>query len=204
MSLSVEKLICVRSDHLVFEDVSFHVSAGEALWVRGKNGAGKSSLLRICATLLKPVQGDMKWLGKSCFDDPDSYRSQFLYVGHQDALKSALTVAENLNFWAQYLGDGTIDYALSEFELDPLRETPAGLLSAGQKKRVNLARLLIIKAPLWILDEPFSSLDQSYIDLVKNQMDRHLEEGGTILYSTHQPLSLSSSSSLDLDTMVSQ
>jgi heme exporter protein A len=204
MSLSVEKLICVRSDHLVFEDVSFHVSAGEALWVRGKNGAGKSSLLRICATLLKPVQGDMKWLGESCFEDPDSYRSQFLYVGHQDALKSALTVAENLNFWAQYLGDGTIDHALSEFELDPLRETLTGLLSAGQKKRVNLARLLIIKAPLWILDEPFSSLDQSYIGLVKNQMDRHLEEGGTILYSTHQPLNLNSSSSLDLDTMVSQ
>lgn len=204
MSLSVEKLTCIRSDHLVFEDVSFQVSAGEALWIKGKNGAGKSSLLRICATLLKPVQGDMKWLGKSCFDDPDSYRDKFLYVGHQDALKSALTVAENLNFWAQYLGDGTIDRALSEYELGPLKDTPTGLLSAGQKKRVNLARLLITDAPLWILDEPFSSLDQYYVDLVKNQMDHHLEVSGTILYSTHLPLSLNSLSSLVLDTMVSQ
>ncbi|USG61638.1 heme ABC exporter ATP-binding protein CcmA [Sneathiella marina] len=204
MSLSVEKLTCVRSDHLVFEDVSFDVPAGEALWIRGQNGAGKSSLLRICATLLKPVQGDLKWQGKSCFDDPERYLNQLLYVGHQDALKSALTVAENLNFWAEYLGEGTIDHALSEFELGPLRETPTGFLSAGQKKRVNLARLLIVKAPLWILDEPFSSLDQTYVELMKNHMDRHLEEGGTILYSTHQPLSLSVSSTLDLDAMVSQ
>jgi heme exporter protein A len=204
MSFSVENLTCVRSDHIVFEELSFHVPSGNALWVKGNNGAGKSSLLRICATLLNPVNGDMKWQDQSCLKYPEKYRGQFHYIGHQDALKPALTVRENLRFWAEFLGNGNIEQALRDFELHRLDNTPVGLLSAGQKKRVNLARLLVAQAPLWILDEPFSSLDQLYIDLVKTHLDRHLGDGGTILYTTHQPLSLNSSSSLVLGREVKE
>jgi heme exporter protein A len=198
MSFSVENLTCVRSDHIVFEGVSFLVPEGQALWVKGNNGAGKTSLLRICATLLNPVGGDMKWQGQSCLKHPEIYRGQFHYVGHQDALKLALTVRENLEFWAAFLGEGDIELALSGLELHQLKDTPTGLLSAGQKKRVNLARLLVAKAPLWILDEPFSSLDKLHIDLVTNHLHRHLNGGGSIVYATHQPLGLSPSSSLVL------
>lgn len=199
MTLFADQVACVRSDHLVFEDISFDLSPGAALWVRGRNGAGKSSLLRICARLLRPAAGRLLWSGQEIGGNEDTYQGQYHYLGHQDPLKSVLTVKENLNFWANFHGTADVARAIADFELEPLQETPMGLLSAGQKKRVNLARLTASPLPLWILDEPLSALDQHYIQLFKSKLEQHLLGGGMALFATHQDLELAGATVLDLD-----
>jgi len=201
MSFSAQNLTCLRGDQLVFEDISFDVAAGQALWIRGKNGAGKSSLLRICAGLLKPVGGHLRWGGVEISDNPDMYQGKYHYQGHQDALKAVLTVRENLTFWAKYNGRSNVGKAISDFALADLAETQTGLLSAGQKKRVALARLLTSPAPLWILDEPVSSLDAAFIELFKKHLVAHLDAGGMALLATHQDLELPEVATLNLDTV---
>lgn len=199
MSLSAENLSCLRADHLVFEDISFDLSPGQSLWVRGRNGAGKSSLLRVCARLLKAADGRLMWSGKDIDLEPDIYQQQYHYLGHQDALKAVFTVAENLNFWARFHGQADVNAALSSYELDGLRDTPVRILSAGQKKRVNLARLKASMAPLWILDEPLSALDTHFVELFKDQLQRHITAGGMAIFATHQDLDLQNGSVLTLD-----
>ena len=199
MSFAAENLTCLRADQLIFESVSFSLSPGDALWVRGRNGAGKSSLLRICAQLLKPLSGMLKWEGEDIRVDSSNFHGSYHYLGHQDALKSVLTVSENLSFWAGFHGTPDVARALAEFELDALRDTPAGMLSQGQKKRTNLARLAASDARLWILDEPVSALDQHFIDLFKDHLIRHLQNGGMALFATHQDLMLANAQTLNLD-----
>ena len=199
MSFRVQNLACQRADQLIFEGVSFSLSPGEAIWVRGRNGAGKSSLLRICARLLAPVSGVAEWQGLDIFKEDDGYIGEYHYLGHQDALKLAFTVRENIEFWANYHGCPKVDFALQQFELQPLADTPTGMLSQGQKKRANLARLLASPAKLWILDEPVSALDRQYIDLFKERFVRHLAEGGMALVATHQDLELDQVRIFDLD-----
>lgn len=184
---------------MVFDGVSFSISDGQALWVRGKNGAGKSSLLRICAQLLKPVGGVLSWQETDVSRHPDIYQGKYHYLGHQDALKAVLTVSENLDFWAGFQGAPDVEKALGDYDLAGLKNIPVALLSAGQKKRAALARLAASPAPLWILDEPVSSLDTHFMDLFKQRLTEHLEQGGMALFATHQDLELSNISILDLD-----
>ncbi|MEX0584112.1 MAG: heme ABC exporter ATP-binding protein CcmA [Sneathiella sp.] len=198
MTFSVHNLACQRADQLIFEDVSFSLSPGEALWVRGRNGAGKSSLLRICARLLKPLAGSITWQDENIFEDPENYIGAYQYLGHQDALKSAMSVVENIAFWANFHGEADVTSALAEFDLMPFRDVSAGILSQGQKKRVNLARLAASPALLWILDEPLSALDQHYIGQFKERLLQHLAAGGMAIYATHQDLELDGVKLLEL------
>ncbi|WP_288904902.1 heme ABC exporter ATP-binding protein CcmA [uncultured Sneathiella sp.] len=203
MSFVAQNLTCQRADQLIFEDVSFSLSPGEAVWVKGRNGAGKSSLLRICARLLTPLRGHAAWHGEDIFKDYDGYIGDYHYLGHLDALKYALTVRENIDFWAEFHGIPEVASALDQFDLQALADIPTGMLSQGQKKRTNLARLTASSAKLWILDEPLSALDLHYIALFKERLIRHLAEGGMALFATHQDLELEQVKILDLEDSTS-
>ncbi|MEH6475031.1 MAG: heme ABC exporter ATP-binding protein CcmA [Sneathiella sp.] len=199
MSLHVQSLTCIRQDRLIFKAVELTLNRGEILWVKGRNGAGKSSLLRILAGLLKPAAGVVSWDGTDMEQDPEHYQENLRYVGHQDALKTAYTARENLEFWSHYTGNDNVAAALDAFQLQAIADHPVRILSAGQKKRSNLARLIACPAPLWILDEPVSSLDTDYIDLFKNLLEAHVKAGGMALLATHQDLGLKSARHLDLN-----
>jgi heme exporter protein A len=191
MRLSGQALACIRSGREVFAGLGFSVEAGQALLVLGRNGAGKSSLLRMVAGLVRVAAGRLDLEG----GDPElTLPEQAHYVGHQDAVKPALTVAENLAFWGRYLGGDTageaVEAALDAVGLGPLADLPAGYLSAGQKRRLSLARLVAVARPVWLLDEPTSALDAASQDRLIALMRRHLATGGIILAATHGPIGL--------------
>ncbi|HBT31835.1 MAG TPA: heme ABC exporter ATP-binding protein CcmA [Pusillimonas sp.] len=188
-----------RGSKVLLDKTSVSLNPGEKVGLVGRNGAGKSSLLRICARLLRPAAGQICWQGEDIFKDAEVYGAASHYVGHQDALKSVMTVRENISFWAEYHGAADVDTALQDFELEKLADTPAGLLSQGQKKRSNLARLAASQATLWILDEPLSALDRHFIELFRDRLQRHLEAGGMAIFATHQDLGLEGIHHIDLD-----
>jgi heme exporter protein A len=192
MRLSAIDLTCVRGGRDVFTGLSFSVDAGAALAVVGRNGAGKSSLLRIIAGLLAPSRGSIALDGGHT---ESTLAEQCHFVGHRDALKPALTVLENLRFWRNFLGsargDDTLLPALQTLGLGHLVDLPAGYLSAGQRRRLALARLLVAPRPLWLLDEPTSALDAAAQTTVTALMNGHLAEGGLIVAATHDPLGIS-------------
>jgi heme exporter protein A len=187
MRLVASDLTCVRGGREVFARLEFSLTAGEALVVTGRNGAGKSSLLRMLAGLVRIAAGRLALEG----GDPElSISEQAHYLGHQDALKPSLSVQENLHFWAHFLGTGAVAEALAAVGLDSLAELPAGYLSAGQRRRLSLARLLAVKRPIWLLDEPTSALDAASQARLADLMRRHLADGGLIVAATHGPLGL--------------
>ena len=197
MTLSVEALCCERGGRRVFETLSFSVVSGQALLVTGRNGAGKSSLLRMIAGLLRIAGGKLILSGGN---DERTIGEQAHYLGHLDALKPALTVEENLSFWTTYLdGDGKPPDALAAVGLESLAHLPAAYLSAGQKRRLSIARLVAVKRPLWLLDEPTSALDTSAQAMLLNLMQAHLTGGGMIIAATHLPLGLDGASELRLE-----
>ncbi len=197
MTLTGERLTCLRGDRLVFRDLDFRASPGRALVLTGPNGAGKSTLLRLAATLLQPRSGHLAWQGRPVADDPDRYRAAIGYLGHLDAVKPTLTVAENLGFWAR--GDqGTIGQALSAFALTDKAGLPARFLSAGQKRRLALARLTVKGAPIWLLDEPTTALDRRSTALFAQAVSTHLAGGGLALIATHVDLGLEAVDRLEL------
>src|SRR5437016_6620966 len=189
MELVGSDLTCVRGGRQVFRGVGFTVCAGEALLVTGPNGSGKSSLLRLVAGLLRPQQGRLKLEGG---DSELTIPEQAHYLGHQDALKPSLSVAENLTFWAGYLGNGRagLTDVLEAVGLAPIRDLPAGYLSAGQRRRLSIARLVAVPRPIWLLDEAAAALDQAAQGRLIDLMRRHLASGGLILAATHAPLGL--------------
>src|SRR5581483_1068146 len=179
MQLTADKLTCVRGGRPVFAGLSFALAGGEALMVTGPNGAGKSSLLRVIAGLLRPVSGSLSLNGG---ESDASVGEQAHYLGHADALKPALTVRENLSFWASYLGGGgAIDVALDAVGLARLADLPAMFLSAGQRRRLAIARLVAVKRKLWLLDEPTAALDASAQKKLAELMSEHLASGGLIV-----------------------
>lgn len=197
MTLTGKRLTCLRGDRLVLRDLDFAACPGRALVLTGPNGAGKSTLLRLAATLLQPRSGHLAWQGRPIADDPDRYRAAVGYLGHLDAIKPTLTVAENLGFWAQ--GDRTaIDRALDAFALADKAALPARFLSAGQKRRLALARLTVKGAPIWLLDEPTTALDRRSTALFAAVVSSHLAEGGLALIATHVDLGLAAVDRLEL------
>ena len=197
MRLSALDLACHRGGRDVFAGLSFAVASGEVLTVTGRNGAGKSSLLRTIVGLVRLVQGKLSLEG----GDPElTIAEQAHYLGHQDALKPSLTVAENLRFWAGFLGAPAVDIppALNAVGLDELADLPAAYLSAGQRRRLSIARLIAVKRPIWLLDEPTSTLDASAQERLAGLMQTHLTEGGLILAATHGAIGLETARELRL------
>lgn len=201
MSLIAENLTCIRGDHLVFSDLDLALEPSQALWVTGPNGAGKSTLLRVVARLLNIQEGRLLWQGRDIDESPDSFEKSYHYVGHLDGLKQAFSVRENLTFWANFGGGGDVDAAMDSLDLTALADLSAGILSAGQKRRCNLARLLLQDRPLWILDEPTNALDRHYSALFTARMERHLDTGGMILFASHFDLGLKAAATLEITGM---
>jgi len=189
MQLLAENLACSRGGREVFRSLSFSLPGGEALLVTGRNGAGKSSLLRVIAGLVHLSSGRLALDG----GDPEAaIGEQAHYLGHQDALKPSLSVTENLRFWAAFLGDGgdAVEPALEAVDLGRLADLPAAYLSAGQRRRLSLARLIAVKRPLWLLDEPTSALDTASQARLAELMRGHLAGGGMIVAAAHGPIGL--------------
>ena len=192
MQLIGEHLVIERGARAVIKDLSFAVKSGEALLLTGPNGAGKTTLLRALTGFLRPVSGTIGLLG----GEPEkTIAEQSHVVGHANAVKSALSVRENVAFWVHYLGgaDGEaarVEKALGHFGLLELAEFPAGYLSAGQKRRLGLARLLAAERPLWLLDEPTVSLDAASTLLLAKAVNAHTAKGGIAIAATHLPLGL--------------
>ena len=189
MKLWARGIRCVRGGRDIFSDLGFDVAAGHALAATGPNGAGKSSLLRMIAGLL-PVAGGS--IGLDGAEADLALAEQAHYLGHRDALKPALTVAENLDFWREFLGGETTDgiASLETVGLGHAAHLPAAFLSAGQRRRLSIARLIAVKRPVCLLDEPASALDTSGQNMIADLMTRHLAEGGLIIAATHGPLGI--------------
>lgn len=191
MRLAGHGLRCVRGGREVFAGLDFAAGSGEAVAVMGRNGSGKTSLLRLIAGLLVPAGGTIALDG----GDPElTLPEQCHYLGHRDALKPALSVAENLAFWADFLGGERVDFAesLATVGLAHATDLPAGFLSAGQRRRLSLARLLTVRRPVWLLDEPTNALDVGGQDMFSGLMRQHLAAGGMIIAATHAPLGIDS------------
>jgi heme exporter protein A len=185
-----------RGDRLLFQDLSFEVAAGEALVLRGANGAGKTTLLRTIAGLLQPASGTITLSGAA---DGIEVGERAHYIGHANAIKGRLSVRENLAFWASFLGGPPdISLALEKLGLMELADVPANYLSAGQKRRLGLARLVAAPRPLWLLDEPTVSLDQESRERFASLMRAHLDTGRLIIAATHVDLGLGTARTLEL------
>ncbi|MCF2521199.1 heme ABC exporter ATP-binding protein CcmA [Bradyrhizobium sp. G127] len=190
MRLAGQGLGCARGGRQIFSGLDFAVPAGQALAVTGANGAGKSSLLRMIAGLLPIAAGAVALEGGG---DDLTLAEQAHYLGHRDALKPSLTVLENLEFWRDFLGGESADGtgSLEQVGLSHATHLPAGFLSAGQRRRLSIARLLAVRRPVWLLDEPTSALDIKGQAMVAGVMADHLRGGGIILAATHGPLGIS-------------
>jgi heme exporter protein A len=193
--LQVTGLAAVRGGRPVFDGIGFTVGAGELLAVTGHNGAGKSTLLRVLAGLLRPTAGEIVIDGAG--DGADG--SLVHYLGHLDGLKRSLTVEENLVFWRRlWGGGGAVGDALAAVDLEPLLFLPASALSAGPKRRVAIARLLVANRPIWLLDEPTSTLDAAAEKTLGRLIQQHLDNGGITVAATHRQLPLDPTATLDL------
>jgi heme exporter protein A len=190
-------LAAFRGERLVFRDIDFSVAAGGALLLTGPNGAGKSTLLRLIAGLLRPTAGTLLWDGADTLADPPMHARRVAYVGHLDAIKAGLTAAENLRFAAR-VGGGDIGMALDAVGLGELADLPGRMLSAGQRRRLALARLALSDAPIWLLDEPTLGLDAASIERFATMLAVHRDGGGLVLAATHLPLPLADAVALAL------
>ena len=194
-------LICQRGDRIVFAGLGFSLGPGGALLLLGPNGSGKSSLLRLMAGLAKPIGGSLTWDGAPIGDQPEAHRERLQFLGHLDAVKPVLSVAENLSFWTGLRdgGGAHIAEALTTVDLAAHAELPARLLSAGQKRRLALARLLAVPAELWLLDEPTVGLDKASVARLAEAIARHRARGGRVVAATHLDLGLRDARELELD-----
>ncbi len=203
MHLAAEKLSIRRGNRLVIDGLSFTAKSGEALLLTGPNGAGKTTLLRAIAGFLALESGE---IGLEGGDPEREIGEQSHFVGHANGIKSSLTVGENLEFWCDYLDSSTtrttrrdrVFDALERLRLSALEDIPAAYLSAGQKRRLGLGRLIIANRPLWLLDEPTVSLDTASVELLAGIVKDHLASSGIVLAATHIPLGLEGARELHL------
>ena len=187
--LKIENLAFERNDALLFEPVSFELNSGEALHIEGLNGAGKTTLFQLLIKLLEPCAGNLYFRGQPFSQCHFEYLSDVLFIGHQSAVKAALTVEENLRWMSP--DNTSLDNIASALQAVGLRHyanIPCYRLSAGQHRRVALARLITTKASLWYLDEPFAALDKQGVAFIEACMQKHLDQGGAIVFSSHQDL----------------
>lgn len=195
--LEIRDIVCVRGDRPLFASDGFSVAAGDAVYVSGHNGAGKTSLLRMLCGLAVPESGQVLWKGESIFELREEFSRDLLYIGHAAALKDELTACENL-LTSSAVSGRSIDRmaaqsALQAFGLRGREDLPARVLSAGQRRRVNLSRLLLPSPPLlWVLDEPFSALDVKAVDLLRQIIEHHVSSGGIVIFTTHQDVQFQS------------
>jgi heme exporter protein A len=195
-------LACVRGERPVFSGVRFTIAGGDALALVGPNGSGKSSLLRVLAGLLPAAGGGLTWNGGTVSDDPDAHRARLHYLGHQDAVKPALTPRESLAFHAQLRGESADSAALTDaleaLGIAGLADLPGRFLSQGQRRRVALARLRITSSRLWLLDEPMLGLDADAVTRLADLIDTHRSQGGMVIVATHGGLDLGPHATLEL------
>jgi heme exporter protein A len=202
--LSAQGLTCVRGDRPLFAGVDLAVGPGEWLHVRGANGSGKTSLLRLLAGLSHPEAGQVTWDGEPISRIAQDYHRALLFLGHHAAVKEELTGAENLQLSAQLDGGeidrAEVDHALGRFGLKGREDLPVRVLSAGQKRRVLLARLMTRKAKLWVLDEPFTALDARAVEMLGNLAREHLAQGGMAVITSHQAVPIDGGKALELSS----
>lgn len=202
--LQARQLFCERDDRVLFDALDLEVRNGDLLQLAGPNGAGKTTLLRLLAGLNRDYDGELLWHGNNLYDDFSAYAQLRLYQGHLAAVKKALTPLENLRWlvsnWT--VSDDAVWQALDEVELGGFEDTPCQQLSAGQQRRVALARLCVAPTPLWILDEPFTALDKAGVAWLERQLQQHVEQGGAVIITSHHALeSIDSLRQLDLGQM---
>jgi heme exporter protein A len=198
-AFSGSDLACRRGGRLVFSGLNFKIEPGAALVLRGANGSGKTTLLRVMAGLIRPTRGGLLWDG-AAIKDQETHGARVRFVGHLDAVKPALTVAENLAFWQALWGHAATDLrpALATLDLDHLAAFPARLLSAGQRHRLALVRLQVAPAPLWLLDEPGNALDDSSLAALATMIAHHRAAGGMVIAASHGAAPLSDYAELDV------
>jgi heme exporter protein A len=201
-ALTGEGLACRRGERLVFAGLSFRLAAGGALLLRGSNGSGKTSLLRLIAGLGTPAAGRIAWDAAPIAADEAAHRARLHYVGERDAIKPALTPREMLGFWAALHGSDPsppIGAALAAFALEAVADWPCRWLSAGLRRRVALARLVAAPATLWLLDEPTTALDAASQERLEGTIRRHRAGGGRVVAATHAPIGLDGAATIVLD-----
>ncbi len=190
--LQTSDLTCVKDDRVLFEDLNISLSAGQMLLVEGKNGSGKTSLLRILTGLNLPESGDVLWQGKPIDEVGPDYYEQVNYIGHHDGIKRDLTCLENLRL-VQAMGKPLpidLDDALDKVNLYRFGDNFVATLSAGQKRRLAMARLVVTEAKLWIMDEPFTSLDKASMAMFQQMFEQHLANGGVIVMTSHHDIEM--------------
>ncbi len=199
VALVASELGCLRGDRVLFAALSFQVHPGEILLISGANGVGKSSLMRILCGLLPADTGEVRWRGRAIDDRRPAYLADLCYVGHQDGVKRELTARENLEVArALQSGDGAPETALRRMGIAALAEVPGYRLSAGQRRRLALARLLVASRRLWLLDEPFTALDRPAARGLIMFLREHARDGGVAVLTSHQPIDLPEAKPLTL------
>jgi len=191
--LHVKSISCTRGYRDLFTGLDFQLSAGQVLRVEGKNGSGKTSLLRIMSGLAQPLEGEVLWQGKKIHHPESEYFQNLLFVGHRAGIKFELTPTENLCMARALNGsksENGIEEALYQVGLYGFEETPCGNLSAGQKRRVALAQLYLTQSKVWILDEPYTSLDVAAVSKFEDLFTQHVNNGGSLVITSHQPVTL--------------
>jgi heme exporter protein A len=200
--LAVSGLACFRGDRLLFRDLEFAVPAGQALQIRGPNGCGKTTLLRILCSLTLAEEGTIQWCGREVrARDPD-YLRELRYVGHNDGVKLVLTPRENLRIAMalhSFVDESELETALAHFGLAEFMDVPCRTLSAGQRRRVGLARLTLGSGRLWLLDEPFTALDTTATATVRTLIETHLAAGGCAVLTSHQPINIDTARSASIE-----
>ncbi|MCZ2723321.1 cytochrome c biogenesis heme-transporting ATPase CcmA [Marinomonas sp. 15G1-11] len=191
ISLNISNLWIERGERYLCKDMSFSLSGGDICKINGENGAGKSTLLKIIVGILSPLEGTVYYNGEDVSIHRDLLHQDVLYLGHNSAIKSVFSVAENLRWYFPNASDEAIAYALSVVSLSGYEETPSSQLSAGQKRRITLARLWLTDKPLWLLDEPFTALDVQGVSSLEKRMRDHISNGGLIILTTHQDIDAS-------------
>lgn len=192
--LSVSSLECVRGDRCLFKDIGFDLQAGELLHLHGHNGSGKTTLLRTLSGLVMPENGEIRWDGEKITELGEEFTQHVVYIGHKNAIKDDLSGLENLMISSVLDGYPVAENfawdALESIGLRGFEDLPTKVLSQGQKRRVALSRLLVTRAKLWILDEPFVALDKAAVELLEDVIRKHIANGGMVILTTHQDVAL--------------